>query len=314
MLDASGNSAEGNPAKWLEAAKQCTYLPEEEMRQLCAMVKELLLEEGNIQPVSTPVTICGDIHGQFYDLLELFRIGGGIPDTSYLFMGDYVDRGYHSLETFTLLLALKANYPNKITLLRGNHESRQITQVYGFYDECMQKYQSAVVWKCCTEIFDYLPIAALVDGSIFCVHAGLSPSITTLEQIQTILRITEIPNEGGFADMMWSDPEDEIETWGQGARGAGYLFGGKIVDGFCRINNLDIICRSHQLVNEGYKYHFKEQKLVTVWSAPNYCYRCGNLASILQLDSEHTRTFKLFQPAPESSIEVPSQKPVAYFV
>lgn len=114
---------------WIETIRQCKYLPEPELRKLCDYVSDLLMEECNVQPVSTPVTVCGDIHGQFYDLLKLFKVGGELPKTNYIFMGDFVDRGHYSLETFTLLMALKARYPDKITLLRGNHESRQITQV-----------------------------------------------------------------------------------------------------------------------------------------------------------------------------------------
>ena len=117
----------------MEIARLCKYLPENDLKRLRDYVCDLLLEESNVQPVSTPVTVCGDIHGQFYDLCELFRTGGQVPDTNYIFMGDFVDRGYYSLETFTYLLALKAKWPDRITLLRGNHESRQITQVYGFY-------------------------------------------------------------------------------------------------------------------------------------------------------------------------------------
>ena len=125
---------------------ECKPLPEDQIKALCEKAKEILVNESNVQPVRTPVTICGDIHGQFYDLKELFKIGGELPDNNYLFMGDYVDRGYYSVETVSFLVTLKVRYPNRITILRGNHESKQITQVYGFYDECLRKYGNANVW------------------------------------------------------------------------------------------------------------------------------------------------------------------------
>lgn len=177
-----------------------------------------------MQEVKCPVTVCGDVHGQFHDLMELFRIGGRSPDTNYLFMGDYVDRGYYSVETVTLLVALKVRYRERITILRGNHESRQITQVYGFYDECLRKYGNANVWKFFTDLFDYLPLTALVDGQIFCLHGGLSPSIDTLDHIRALDRIQEVPHEGPMCDLLWSDPDDR-GGWGISPRGAGYTFG-----------------------------------------------------------------------------------------
>ena len=174
----------------------CQLLKENQVKFLCDKAREILVEESNVQPVKAPVTICGDIHGQLHDLLELFKIGGLVPDTNYLFMGDYVDRGYYSVETVSLLVCLKVRYPKRITILRGNHESRQITQVYGFYDECLRKYGNANVWKYFTDLFDYLPLTALVEDQIFCLHGGLSPSIDLLDHIKSLDRIQEIPHEG----------------------------------------------------------------------------------------------------------------------
>ena len=296
------NIVGGNRMKvqeWLEALRNGQCISESDLKTLCTYVKSLLMEEANVQPVQSPVTICGDIHGQFYDLLELMKTGGEIPDTNYIFMGDFVDRGHNSVETFQYLLCLKALYPDCITLLRGNHESRQITQVYGFYEECVKKYGNANPWKYCVEVFDFLNLAALVDGKVFCVHGGLSPALRTIDQIQILERVQEIPHEGPYCDLMWSDPED-ITDWAISPRGAGYLFGSKATKEFTFVNDIDLVCRAHQLVMEGYKYHFPEKNLVTVWSAPNYCYRCGNIASVLALDSLLNRDFKLFREVSDS--------------
>lgn len=297
----------------IEMLGECKIIKESEVKQLCAKARELLDSEGNVQRVSAPCTVVGDIHGQFYDLKELFRVGGNVPDTNYVFMGDFVDRGFYSVETFLLLLCLKVRYPDRVVLTRGNHESRQITQVYGFYDECLRKYGSVNVWRYCTEVFDYLPLAALIEEKVFCVHAGLSPSINTLDQIRTIDRKQEVPHDGAMCDLLWSDPED-IDGWGLSPRGAGYLFGADVVSQFNSTNKLDLIARSHQLVMEGYKSMFSDA-LVTVWSAPNYCYRCGNVASILELDEDLNKNFKIFEAAPEGERGVPARKQVPeYFL
>ena len=257
-------------------------LSEDDVEALCAKAKEVLSRESNVQEVRCPVTICGDIHGQFYDLLELFRIGGEIPDTNYLFMGDYVDRGYYSLEVVTLLVCLKVRYPDRVTILRGNHESRQITQVYGFYDECLRKYGNAKVWRSFTDLFDYLPMTALVNNKIFCLHGGLSPSIETLDQARSIDRVQEVPHEGPMCDLVWSDPDDRC-GWGISPRGAGFTFGADITENFNQNNGLAMISRAHQLVMEGYQWAHN-RGIVTIFSAPNYCYRCGNQAAVLEVD------------------------------
>lgn len=218
-----------------------------------------------------------------------------------------MDRGYFSVETFLLLLALKVRYPDRITLIRGNHESRQITQVYGFYDECLKKFGSVNVWRYCTEIFDFLSLSAVIGGTMFAVHGGLSPSITSLNEIRELDRKQEVPHDGPMCDLLWSDPED-IEGWGVSPRGAGYIFGKDRVKRWNEANNLTCIARAHQLVMEGYKYMFDEA-LVTVWSAPNYCYRCGNVAAILEVDDSMDRKFKIFVAAPSEKRRLPTKKP-----
>ncbi|KAA8496136.1 Serine/threonine-protein phosphatase 4 catalytic subunit [Porphyridium purpureum] len=299
--------------RWLEKLKNCEHLTELEVRLLCAKAREILIEEANVQIINGPVTIAGDIHGQFYDLMELFRVGGDVPDTKYLFLGDFVDRGYFSVESFLLLLVLKVRWPDRVSLIRGNHESRQITQVYGFYDECLRKYGTANVWRYCTEVFDYLSLGALINGRVFCLHGGLSPSITDIDQIRAIDRKQEVPHDGAMCDLMWSDPED-IEGWALSPRGAGYLFGASVVKQFNHANQLELIARAHQLVMEGYKLMF-DNTVVTVWSAPNYCYRCGNVAAILHLDENLNRNFQVFQDAPQDERSTPSKHPsVEYFL
>ncbi|XP_077302955.1 protein phosphatase V [Arctopsyche grandis] len=298
--------------QWIELAKTCKYLPEEDLRELCRMVSDLLLEEANVHAVQTPVTVCGDIHGQFYDLEELFRTGGQVPDTNYIFMGDFVDRGYYSLETLTRLMTLKVKYPSRITLLRGNHECRQITQVYGFYDECLTKYGNANAWKDCCKVFDLMTVAALIDDVVLCVHGGLSPDLRTLDLIRCIQRNQDIPQKGPFCDLVWSDPED-VETWKVSPRGAGWLFGESITKEFMEVNNLNLICRAHQLVDEGFKFMF-DNLLVTVWSAPNYCYRCGNVAAILDIKTATTHEAKIFKEVSMEDRVIPSKFVTPYFL
>lgn len=313
----------------IELVQKSEFVPEPVVLSLCRKAQEILVAESNVQLVSTPVTVCGDIHGQLHDLLTLFKTGGKCPDTNYLFLGDFVDRGFYSVESFLLLLALKVRYPDRMTLIRGNHESRQITASYGFYDECMRKYGTSVVWRTCCDVFDYLSLAALVGGpgGVFCVHGGLSPKIKKINEIRSIDRKQEVPHDGAMCDLLWSDPddtliapaenlEDEDAQWGVSPRGAGYLFGGGPVAQFNRLNDTTLIARAHQLVLEGYREMFDGQ-LVTVWSAPNYCYRCGNVAAILTIDDNYDRTYSVFEAVePEGSDRViPMKQPVAeYFL
>jgi len=153
------------------------------------------------------------------------------------------------------------------------------------------------VWKCFTELFDYLPLTAVVQDSIFCLHGGLSPSIESFDQIKQLDRVQEIPHEGPICDLLWSDPDDRM-GWGISPRGAGYSFGQDITEQFNQTNGLTLVSRAHQLVMNGFNWSH-EKNIVTIFSAPNYCYRCGNEAAIMEVDEFMNKTFLQFNPAPK---------------
>ena len=177
--------------------------------------------------MEAPIKICGDIHGQFYDLLRLFEFGGYPPDSNYLFLGDYVDRGKQSLETICLLLAYKVKYPENFFMTRGNHECSSINRIYGFYDECKKRF-SIKLWKTFTDCFNCLPVAAILDDKIICMHGGLGPDLETVDKIRNIIRPTDVPERGLLCDLLWSDPDESSNGFGSNERGVSVVFNGKI--------------------------------------------------------------------------------------
>jgi serine/threonine-protein phosphatase 4 catalytic subunit len=304
----------GDIDRLLTVLWDCRLPPVADTAALLNKSVEVLRVEPNCLTLQTPITVCGDIHGQFYDLLELFLVAGKPPEQNFLFLGDYVDRGYYSAETFFLLLALKVRHPTKIYLLRGNHECQQATEDYGFYDEIRRKYPDSDIYSACLAAFSMLPLATVIDDRIFCVHGGLSPDLTKLADLQTIERTLEPPQEGIFADLLWSDPDESIRGFGESTRGAGYLFGRDVTVAFARQNRISLICRAHQVAENGYEEFFGGL-LYTVWSAPNYCYRGSNLASVLEITSPDMRKFKVFKEAPPSvRVTAPESKVAQYFL
>ena len=165
-------------------------------------------------------------------------------------MGDYVDRGFHSVETVSLIFALKLRYRDRVTILRGNHENREINKIYGFYDECMKKYGNENAWKYFTDVFYYLPLTALIEGQFFCLHGGLSPTMENLDAIRQLNRFQDVPHDGPMCDLLWSDPDDTKQGWGVSPRGAGWSWGADITEKFVYNNKLKLIARAHQLVME----------------------------------------------------------------
>jgi len=230
-------------------SRKQVQIPETKIRQLCQLSREIFMKEKTLIEVQTPINICGDIHGQFDDLLRHFEEAGYPGECRFLFLGDYVDRGKRSLETICLLLAYKVKYPNNLFLLRGNHECASINRIYGFYDECKRRY-NIKLWKIFTDCFNCLPLAAIVDSTIFCVHGGLSPDLDHLGEIKELQRPLDIPDMGLMADLLWSDPDEDITGWGENDRGVSWTFGGDVVCSFLEKHDLSLIARAHQVCQQ----------------------------------------------------------------
>jgi len=270
-------------------------LTENEIRTLCLKSREVFISQPILLELEAPIKIVGDIHGQYYDLLRLFEYGGFPPDANYLFLGDYVDRGKQSLETICLLLAYKIKYPENFFLLRGNHECASINRIYGFYDECKRRY-NIKLWKTFTDCFNCLPVAAVIDEKIFCVHGGLSPEHHSMDQVRRIPRPTDVPDSGIICDLLWSDPDKDIEGWGENDRGVSFTFGGDVVAKFLKKHDLDLVCRAHQVVEDGYEF-FAKRRLVTIFSAPNYCGEFDNAGAMMSVDETLMCSFQILKPA-----------------
>ncbi|KAL0265615.1 UNVERIFIED_CONTAM: hypothetical protein PYX00_011328 [Menopon gallinae] len=278
-------------------------LNEQEIRYLCEESIKIFMSQPILLEISGPIKICGDVHGQYQDLLKLFDYGGFPPEFNYLFLGDYVDRGKQSLETICLLLAYKIKYPENFFLLRGNHECASINRIYGFYDECKRRYDTRI-WKLFTECFNCLPICALIDDKILCMHGGISPDLYSLDQIRSIVRPTEVPDEGLLCDLLWSDPEPSISGWGENDRGVSVTFGREVLENFLDRQDLDLICRAHQVVEDGYEF-FADKRLVTIFSAPNYCGEFDNAGAIMSVDENLVCSFQVLRPTDKTQSNSP---------
>ena len=266
-------------------------LKEEEIKFLIDKSYQIIKEQKMLVELEAPLHVCGDIHGQYYDLLRIFEHCGYPGEYNYLFLGDYVDRGKQSLETICLLLCYKIKYPEKVTLLRGNHESSVTNRIYGFYDECKRRY-NVKLWKSFTELFNFLPVAAIIDDKILCMHGGLSPDLQSLNNIKQIVRPTEVPDEGLLCDLLWSDPETNCKDWAKNTRGISVLFNEDIVEKTLDNLDIDLICRAHQVVEEGYEF-FAQRGLVTVFSAPNYCGEFDNSGAFMIVNKDLLCGFKV---------------------
>ena len=285
----------------LESKSDVLPISIDSLMWLLKQAKFVMTHDSMLVKTVSPIHICGDIHGQYNDLLKIFdRLGYPSKNNRYLFLGDYVDRGKQSIEVMSLLLCYKILYHNDVFLLRGNHESAEISRIYGFYDECKRR-ANIKLWKSFVDVFNRMPVAATIgtqenDPVIMCMHGGLSPSLTHINQINNIKRPCDIPENGLLCDLLWSDPDTENNRngWYENDRGVSYVFGKNEIESFLQKNNLQLICRAHQVVEDGYEF-FANRKLVTIFSAANYCGEFDNLGGVMTVSSLLRCSFTVFK-------------------
>ncbi|PAV69232.1 hypothetical protein WR25_01572 [Diploscapter pachys] len=222
---------------------------------LIELCRQVLGSQGMFIEVRPPIKICGDIHGQYADLLRIFDRGGFPPLSNYLFLGDYVDRGQQSLEVITLFIAYK---------------TMQINRVYGFYEEVVRRYNSPRLYEQFQEMFGHMPITALVGGRILCMHGGLSPDLKNFDQLRNLGKYINPPNPNIITDLLWADPDLGTEGFEESTRGVSYTFGEDVVMEAVKRLDIDLVARAHQVVQDGYEF-FANRRMVTIFSAPHYC-------------------------------------------
>ncbi|GMP67715.1 hypothetical protein CsSME_00027607 [Camellia sinensis var. sinensis] len=279
--------------------------------QIVLQIREMLGALPSLVDINIPdgkhFTVCGDVHGQFYDLLNIFELNG-LPseDNPYLFNGDFVDRGSFSVEVILTLFAFKCMSPSAIYLSRGNHESKSMNKIYGFEGEVRSKLNETFV-ELFAEVFCCLPLAHVINEKVFVVHGGLfSVDGVKLSNIKAIDRFCEPPEEGLMCELLWSDPQPQPGR-GPSKRGVGLSFGADVTKRFLQENNLDLVVRSHEVKDEGYEIEH-DGKLITVFSAPNYCDQMGNKGAFIRFEAPNLKpnivTF--------SAVLHPNVKPMAY--
>lgn len=267
-----------------------------EALDLCAKTAAVLRKEPNLLRLNDPITVCGDIHGQLYDLMKLFEIGGDPSDQQYLFLGDFVDRGCFGCEVVFYMAAAKARHSDTFYMLRGNHECRHLTAYFNFKSEVLYKY-SQEVYDGIQNMFDCLPVACVLNGRFLCVHGGLSPDVRTVDDVNSIHRFREPPSSGPLCDLIWSDPMDEEEEEytpealyvHNDLRGCSYVFSYNAVCQFLVNNNLLSVIRAHEAQDEGYRLYKKSStgfpSVICIFSAPNYCDSYDNKAAIIRFQN-----------------------------
>jgi serine/threonine-protein phosphatase PP1 catalytic subunit len=259
--------------------------------------KILFEKESNVLYVNGTTHIFGDIHGQYSDLLKFLDITGLPPKTKLIFLGDYVDRGDYSIEVVALLFALKMKFPTNVYLIRGNHECAEVNSEYGFLDECIERFGETgkKIWAVINNTLHVLPLALVLNNAVFCVHGGISPELKSVKDILGCSRGTCIPEDGLLCDLTWSDPKQKQKTeWADNSRGVSYTFNEKALKTFLDNSGLQMVCRAHQVVKNGYEFYHGH--LITVFSAPNYCGDVGNNGAVMVMNENLEFSFIIIKP------------------
>ena len=255
-----------------------------EVKFIIEEATKVFRSEPNVLSISPPLTMCGDIHGSFLDLIKIFHISGAPPFTRYLFLGDYVDRGDKSVEVLMLICVFKIMYKDSFYMLRGNHESMGITDMYGFRSEVLRKYGSESLYQSFESLFNSMPIAAVVNNEVFCVHGGITGHAMAIEEIMRLDRFIDIPNSGAMCELLWNDPIDEnCEFIESSDRNIGSMFGAAATEEFFRINGIRMVIRAHQTKKFGFEY-CQGKRVLTVFSASNYEKNIKNYGGIVTVD------------------------------
>ncbi|KAL4002913.1 Serine/threonine-protein phosphatase PP1 isozyme 2 [Acanthocheilonema viteae] len=283
---------------------------EEELIILLQETKAVLQSQSTFTEIDAPVIVCGDIHGQYSDMLRIFDKCGFPPEANYLFLGDYVDRGKQSIETVCLLFCFKIKYPENFFLLRGNHECARINRVYGFYEEVNRRYRSVRLWEVFQDTFNYLPYAACIAGKILCMHGGLSPKLTDFDSLRNIERPSDPQPPSMELDILWSDPDESVQGWQPNSRGISFVFGVDVLTEVCEKLNIDLVARAHQVVQDGYEF-FGNRRLVTIFSAPHYCGEFDNAAAAMSVAEDLSCSFHVFKPTAKAVRMAMKQKKIA---
>ena len=277
-------------------SNQKIILEENEIIYIIDKSLSIIKNENTLIELKPPINVCGDIRGEYYDLLDIFNKFGYPNDlNNYLFLGNYVDDGKMkmNIETICLLLCYKIKYPQKIALLRGNHEDINHNRIYGFYDECKKRYNIRLCLLFNYFVFDYLPIAAIIGKKIFCVHGGLSPKLYNLKDILDIKRPTKIPDDGLLCNLLNSSPDEYTSDYMDESKGIGIMYGEKVIINFIKKNNFDLIIRSHQIIDDGVEF-FAGGQLVTIFSMHHHEF--NNSAGIACIDEKMKVNYQVIKP------------------